>query len=225
MSNASHGPEEGLPQGGIRTALTMAILAHVFFVLVAVGSNFAPSGLQLRILNRFQPYTRLLNFDLDFTPYHLTHGTEIDVDHRIEVLPQGKVASNASDWIVLPPRMFRGCDSYKRYQRLASTWAYQATNEGQPALFAQAIGTYFARQQHIPPQQIRCRRHFLQSRDELTQGTAARRNPLDPSYFAVVYAANAIVSDNDYVEVVRIDDASQVAQPTGRNSAPSSAPK
>ena len=218
MSIPSSGAEEGHPHSGVRTLLTLAILVHTFFVAIAVASNFAPSNLQYQILFRFRPYTRLFNFDLDFTPYYLTHATEADVDHRIEVLPQGKSASTSGDWIVLPPPMFRGCDSYKRYQHLASTWAFEAVNGGEPAVFAQAIGTHFARERKTPPQQIRCRRHFLQSQQDIIQGTPARRDPNDPSFFAVVYAANAIVSDNGYVEVVRIDEASQVAQPTGRPS-------
>ena len=41
---------------------------------------------------------------------------------------------------------------------------------------------------------------------------------LHPSFFAAVYTANAIVSDNGFVEVVRVDAASQVAQPTGPNN-------
>lgn len=216
MTIAKRGSAESQStSAGLRTLLTLAIIFHVFFALVAVSSNFAPSELQFQILSKFRFYTRLLNFDLNFTPYHLTHATEADVDHRIEVLPEGRDGAAASDWLLLSGG-FRGSDSYKRYQRLASIWAFQAQNEGEPALFAQAVGTHVARQRAIKPKQIRCRRHFLQPRNAVEEGTPAQRNPNDPSYFAVVYAANAIVSDTGFVEVVRVDEAGQVAQPTNR---------
>lgn len=204
----------GTPQGGLRTVLTLLLIFHIFLVGASISSNYAPSDLQFQIVSRFKPYTRLFNFDLNFTPYHLTHATEADVDHRMEILPEGKDERMASDWLALPDRGFRGGDAYKRYQRLGATWAFQAQNNGEPATFAQAIGTHFARQWNIKPKQIRCRRHFLQSREDIAEGTPARRDPNDPSYFVVVYAANAIVSESGYVEVVRVDDASQVAQPT-----------
>jgi hypothetical protein len=92
-------------------------------------------------------------------------------------------------------------------------------NELEPAVFAQSIGTHFARERDIRPQQVRCRRHYLQSREDLTGGTAARRNAQDPSFFAAIYTANAIVSDTGYVDVVKVDEASQVALPTGQNNA------
>jgi hypothetical protein len=208
-----------------RSIISLLLVAHLFFVGVCLLGNFAPSSLLIQVLDKFKFYTRLLNFDLNYTPYHLTHADESDVDHRIEVLPTGKDASRAGDWILLSSEGFRGCDSYKRYQRMAATWAYQAQNEGDPAIFAQTIGTYFARERNILPAQVRCRRHFLQSRTEITGGTAARRDPDDASYFSVVYAANTIVGESGHVGVVRIDEAGQVAQPTGeRRSAPTKKP-
>ena len=130
------------------------------------------SDLTRVLLDRFAVYTRLLNFDLDFTPYHLTHGTESDVDHRIEVLPQG-----SEEWQVLPIEGFRGVDGFQRYHRLASIWSFHATNEGQPALFAQAVGNHCSLQRGVVPRQIRCRRHYLQPREEVIGGTPAMRDP------------------------------------------------
>jgi hypothetical protein len=219
MTSAQSGTQNDhvLPAGP-RTLVNFLLVVHLFFLAVCLSANYAPSRLQFTILTKFRPYTRLLNFDLNFTPYYLTHAGESDVDHRIEVLPAEADETRADAWIVLPSGGFRGSEAYKRYQRLGFIWALQAQTDGEPALFAQAIGTHFARQQGIKPKQIRCRRHFLQSMEDIRGGTAARRNPNDPSFFAVVYAANAIVSENGYVEVVRIDEAGQVAQPR-RNGA------
>jgi hypothetical protein len=145
---------------------------------------------------------------LNYTPYHLTHASELDAEHHIEVLPE-----TSTDWIELPADGFRGGDGFQRYHRLATAWAYAAQFNRDPAVYAQAIGTHFARQRSLTPKQIRCRRHFLQSQEDLTTGTTSRRNPDDASFFAVVYAANAIVSSTGHVDIVRVDDASQVAAP------------
>jgi hypothetical protein len=191
-----------------RNVVSLLLFAHLFFVFVALGSNYARSGLTDSLLNRFAVYCRLFNFDLDFTPYHLTHGTDADVDHRIEVLPQ-----NVEDWTVLPSSGFPGSDSYKRYQRFAAIWAYHSANEGEPAVFAQAVGNHFSRQRDISPRQIRCRKHFQQPREDLAGGTAAQRDPNDPMRFAVAYAANAIVNSDGSVDVVRVEETGQVAVP------------
>lgn len=219
--SASTSPDDQFP-GSLRTIVTLLLVIHLFLVGVSVGSNFAPADWQLQVLSNFRFYTRLLNFDLDLTPFqsvpfHLTHATEFDVDHRIEVLPEGESPESPESWLVLPSDDYRGSDAYQRYQRLAAQWANAAQTEGDPAIYAQSIGTHFARQRGIAPRQLRCRRHFLQSPDDVTQGTAARRNPDDPSYFASVYTANAIVSDTGFVEVVRVDEAGQVAQPVNNS--------
>jgi hypothetical protein len=135
----------------------------------------------------------------------------------MEVLPEGAPAE--SEWLALPPSdLWRGWPAYKRYQRLGAQWDFATQAEGgDPARFAQALGMHFARQRGIRPQQVRCRRHYLQSPEDLTSGTAARRNPADPSYFAAVYTANTIVSDSGYVDVVRVDETGQVAQPVPDN--------
>jgi hypothetical protein len=136
----------------------------------------------------------------------LTHGTDEDVDHRIEVLADG------SSWEVLPAGGMRWHDSYKRMQRFAANWAFHALNEGQPALFAQAVGTRYSRQ-GFAPKQVRCRKHFQQGPDELTGGTAAQRDPDDPSRFSVPYAANIVSRGNGLVEVIRVEEAGHAAAP------------
>lgn len=191
-----------------QTILSLLIVFHLFFVFLALGSNYSRSSLTYDLLNRFAFYTRLFNFDLDFTPYHLTHGTDADVDHRSEVLAKG-----SEEWIVFPRGGFRGADSYKRQQRFAAMWAFQALNGGQPALFAQALGNYVSRQQHLVPQQVRCRKHFQQPREDVAGGTAAQRDPEDPSRFSVAYTANVIVNADASVDVIRVEETGQVAVP------------
>jgi hypothetical protein len=188
-----------------------------------VGSNFAPAAWQQNLLSSyFRCYTRLFNFDLDATPYHLTHALEFDVDHQMEVLPEGESAE--ASWVVLPPAgLSRATPAYQRYLNLGRQWDLATQVEGgEPAQFAQAVGRHFARQRGIRPKQVRCRRHYLQSQQDVTQGTPARRNPDDPSFYAAAYTANTIVSDTGYVEVVGVDETGQVAQPVrgGPNRSP-----
>lgn len=196
------------PPAAWHSFVSLLIFGHLFFVFVALGSNYVRSPLTDTVLDRFAFYTRLLNLDLNYTPFHLTHGTDMDVDHRIEVLPR-----DGDAWLTLPGEGFRGADSYKRYQRYASTWAYQAAADLEPALFARAVGTHYSQQREIAPRQIRVRKHFQQSREELASGTASQRDPDAPSRFAVSYAANAIVNPNGSVDVVKVEETGQVAVP------------
>lgn len=209
MSSSSTGNISPRPATPLwQTITSFVIFVHLFFVFVALSANHVRSGLTGTILSRFAFYTRLLNFDLNFVPYHLTHGTDVDVDHRIEVLPRDQ-----TEWKRLPEGGMRGHDSYQRFQRFAAEWAYQALNDGEPALFAQSVGTYYSRRLDVAPKQIRCRKQFQQSREDMASASPARRDPDDPSRFSVAYAANAIVNEDGSVDIVRIEEAGQVAAP------------
>ncbi len=195
-----------------RGVISLLIFIHLFCVWVGMSANVGRSALQARLLSRLRPYTQLLNFDLDFTPYHLTHATMLDVDNRIEILPEGLDAADADNWIVLPDAVYPGGLQYKRQQRLADTLAFYAESEDYAGFIAQGVAANYLQQRQIRPAQIRCRRHLLQPREAPT-GTAAEQNPNDPLYFEVAYAANVVVGRDGRVSVVKIDEASQVAQP------------
>jgi len=201
-----------------RSLISLLIFAHFFFVFVAVAGNLAPSELQLRILARFAFHTRLFNFDLNATPFHLTHATLEDVDHRIEVLPEGADVADSDRWIVLPDVGVRGSDRYQRYQRLARVMSFFAEEEEVPALLAQATGASFLRQRGTRPKQIRCRKHMLQRWDVIRGGTPAQRDANSPEYFQVAYDARCVLS-GDSVGVVKLAEASQAAQPAAEGDA------
>ena len=98
VATSEHGPMNPTVQLGV----SLFVIVHLFFVFAALASNVAPrSELQRRLLVKFAFYTQLLNLDLDFTPYHLTHATEQDVDHRLEVLMEGDPDVD-ENWLVLP---------------------------------------------------------------------------------------------------------------------------
>jgi len=210
-----------------RTLISLCLIIHLFFVVLATTANFAPSPLQSRLLERFAAYTRLLNLDRDFAaeelapsppyrlttaPDYLTHAQPDDVDHRIEILPRGADADSDSNWLVLPTG-FHGSEEHQRLQRLARLMASVSEDEAAAGRIAQSVGTHFARQRQTPPQQLRCRRHMLQPMEAVADGTAEQQDAWSGIFFRTVYAANVLVLESG-VQVVKMDEASQVAQPT-----------
>jgi hypothetical protein len=210
-------------------AVSLVLVAHLFLLFVALSASYAPSRVQARILSRFGVYTQTLNLDRNsipyefptpypnFAPYHLTHATMDDVDHRIEVLPEGKDPDSDADWIVLPDVGTRGTDRYQRYQRMARMMAFFAQQDEVTASLARDVGAHFLRQRGIRPQRVRCRKHMLQPYGVIQGGTSEQRDPNDPSYFRVVYDANIVISRTGAVSVVKLAQDSEVAQPTSRD--------
>lgn len=200
---------------GVRTALSLGLIIHLFLAFVAMSANLAPvySRVQARILTNFSLYTRLLAIDLNFTSFYWTHASVDDVDHRIDVLPAGKRAEVNSDWIHLPDVGVRGSDRYQRYLRLASTWSLMSQQDELTAAIAKSVGTSFLEQRQLRPARVRCQRHMLQSWEAIRGGTQTQRNPDDPSYFQVAYDANLVISRNGTVSVVKLAEAGEIAQP------------
>src|SRR6185295_7157055 len=63
-----------------RSIISLLICIHLFCVAVVLGSNFRRSPLQARLVSIFAPYTKLLHFDPEFTPYYYTLGRTSDDD-------------------------------------------------------------------------------------------------------------------------------------------------
>lgn len=213
--------EEGA-NPNVRLAVSLAVIFHFFFVVVAMCANVAPrSELHNRLLTKFAFYTRSLNLDLDFTPYHLTHATEFDVDHRVEVLPSQQGASE-EEWVVLPDKGGRGSEQYQRFQRLGRVMAMLAEEDDAISWIASSIGAHFLTARDTRPEQVRCRRHMLQSWTAIRGGTADERDPNSAQYFREVYLADCVVLEDQRVRVNKLDDEAQVAQParSGRGAIP-----
>ena len=176
--------------------------------------NVAPrSDLQRRLLTKFAFYTRLLNLDLDFTPYHLTHAAEQDVDHLIEILPAGEDPADGDSWVAMPDRGGRGSERYKRYQRLGRVMAMLANDDNAVSWIASSVGSHFLTARDMRPQQLRCRRHMLQSWTAIRGGNAADRDPNSAGYFRQVYLADCVVLGDNQLRINKLDGEGQVAQP------------
>lgn len=219
--------DDGLSGGhATRTLVTLLLLVHLFFVAVATWSRFAPSPVQARLLDRFAFYTRSLQLDPDFTaeslrpepyrfaaePLFLTHATEDDVDYRIELLPAGQDLADDAAWVVLGADSWRGGESWRRHQRLGKFMAAVSPDDASVARIAQSVAGHAQQQRELAASQIRCRRHMLQGMTEVTQGTLEEQDPNSAVYFRTPYAANVLLLESG-VQVVKIDEASQVAQP------------
>jgi hypothetical protein len=205
--------EQPSARSGKRILVSGLIIVHLFFVATAMLASHGRSRLTERILSRFAFYTELLNLDLnlDFAWYHLTHATEFDVDHRIEVLPKG--ADETANWLVLPADTFRGSESYKRYQRLGRHFAILAEEDGDAGRIARSVAEHFLHAKATEPAQVRCRRHLLQDWEVMDGGTAEERDPNSETYFRVPYAADCIVLSNGRVDVIKVEERGRVAPP------------
>jgi hypothetical protein len=209
-----------LPGDSVRTVGSFLLFVHLFIIVVCLSSHWAPSVLQRRLLDTFRPYAQLLNFDLDGTRFYLTHAALADVDHRIEVLPDGRNDAVDDHWHNLA-RGFRGSERYHRYQRLADTMAYFEEQEETTALIAQAVARCYLRQEQTRIRQLRCRRHLLQSWTVFDEADPARQDPWDPSYLTTVYRADVIHSEHRIDILKRADSSLEAAPDRERSSADS----
>jgi hypothetical protein len=198
--------------GSLRTLISLLIVVHLFFVFVSLHANYSRSQLLGRILRRFGFYTQLLNLDPDFKPYYLTHATEADVDHRIEILPVGEAR-----WHTLAAQGWAAAAEHARLQRLAAAMAYVAEDESAAARLAQAVGEHVLHQRGLAPRQIRVRRHMLQDWEVIRSGTARERDPDSEVYFRTPYIVGCVVSGDGRVQVVRMAGTGEVAQPPERS--------
>lgn len=191
---------------------SVLLFAHLFFVGTALAANQAPSALQERLLSVFRPYVRLFNFDVTYIPYHLTHASVADAEHRIEYLPAGGDPGSADDWVRLQEGP-RGSERRARYQRLASLLAMVGGSEdgAVAAEISAAIGTGVSRQQGSTIAQLRSRRQLLQSPDDVAGANLDRRNPDDPSYFQEVYRVQVLDLGGQMLGVQKVESLGQVA--------------
>ena len=77
-------PVAGGPNATVAGIASLFVIVHFFCVFAVMSANYSPSPLQQRLVRMFSVYTQTFNFDLNFTPYQLTHATDQDVDHSIE---------------------------------------------------------------------------------------------------------------------------------------------
>src|SRR5947207_15031353 len=82
-------PANDNSQAVMRSVVSLLICVHLFCVAAVLASNspgsYRRSPLQGRLVSVFAPYTRLLHFDPEFTPYYYTLGRPLDDDTRLVI--------------------------------------------------------------------------------------------------------------------------------------------
>src|SRR3954470_20829271 len=76
----------------LRSVVSLVLCIHLFCVATVLASNFRRSPLQARLVSIFAPYTKLLHFDPEFTPYYYTLGRPLDDDTWLvmDLYPSGE---------------------------------------------------------------------------------------------------------------------------------------
>lgn len=125
-----------------RAMVTSLIIIHAICVVIVLSANVAPAGYQAGLVRAVAPYTRVLNFDPNFTRFHWTHATRDHDDHRI-VFEFGEDQAP-----VVHMYGMRGSSRRIRYQVLADYMAFFSDRESDDvtALLARDLGATVLRQ-------------------------------------------------------------------------------
>jgi hypothetical protein len=200
------------------TLVSLLLVIHWFCVFVVLSANFFRSALQEDLVRVLRPYTRLLNFDPNFARFHLTHGSEDDDDHFVEV-----VSPDAPDEPVAryPQRNhLPGGEPRHRYQALASVLGFFSRREDDAtcAELAKVIGAAAMSRDQLQRVVVRCRWHRAQP---LELDRADGTNPADPNapaYFETVYEADVWIAEDGSTQVLKKSSRREVAPATRNGS-------
>ncbi|MEZ6111290.1 MAG: hypothetical protein R3C99_09780 [Pirellulaceae bacterium] len=134
-----------------RNVISLVVFIHLFFVALCLGAGVARSEMHGRLINAFGFYVQSLNLNPDFTPYHLTHGTLDDVDHRIEVLPKDADPDDAEAWVKLPDGGYRASRFLQTVSTFGEDLGLLADMEEQSGSIARDVGEHFVHERGIQP--------------------------------------------------------------------------
>lgn len=121
-----------------RSVLTLAILIHFICVGVVLASNLRRSDLLVRLVDLFGVYTKTLNFDPDFIPYHYATKHDgmregDDCFFEVDVYSNPSVPADRQDrkaLAVFPQQESRYGEERKRIFSLARTMAMNVPPSG-----------------------------------------------------------------------------------------------
>lgn len=198
-----------------RSVISIFLFIHIFILFMCLTTNFVSSTFQQRLLDVFRPYTQPLNFNLNGTRLYLTHASESDVDHRIEVLRQVTDRTHSAQWEPIS-RGMRGSERLHRYQRLADTMAFLHEDEEATALIAEAVARHYLAADDQTVEQIRCRQHTLQSWEAIDSPVPEERDPNSATYFATAYRAEVLTTADNQIRILKRTSASLEAAPNRR---------
>ena len=208
-STKSVAPDDG--KALLRSVISLALCIHLFCMATVLASNFRRSPLQARLVSIFAPYTKLLHFDPEFTPYYYTFGRPLDDDTWLVVdlyssadqpVTQQQLASS----VRLPEGGSRWLGNRRHAFQLARLLAASADRESEnddvTSEIARSVGGWAMRQTKNKRAVVRCIRRYSQPLElaALNPGFPPDR-PTDPAYDSTVYEADAWIDEDGQVQV------------------------
>lgn len=193
-----------------RAIISLLLFIHCFCITVVLSANFIASPVQQRLISAFAPYVRSLNFDPQFTRFHLTHAEPEHDDQFIEVV----LAESPETLVARFPKVgWSLSDRYRRYHTLASALAFNANREFDSVSgeFARAIGAHVMQENDLKKVVVRCRWHRAQPLDPVGQGAQNPSDPNDEAYYDTVYEADVWIADDGSVQVLKKSSQREVA--------------
>lgn len=194
-----------------RSIASALLMIHLICIALVLSANLSPSPLQARIVRTLAPYTRVFNWDPNFTRFHWTHGTPDHDDHRW-VVERTAVAGGELAREPLGAGA-RGGLRRARHQAFADFAAFYALPEQESddvtALLASRIGIReFS--SSTPPHQLKVR---IESWDPHVMGTPAAPGNWTSLYSAEVLSDGSVLKDAARGEVALPQ---RTAPPAGR---------
>jgi hypothetical protein len=202
-------PEAGA--SALYSAISLALFIHLFCVAVVLSSNFRRSTLQARLVSVFAPYTQLLHFDPDFTPYYFTLGRASDDDTWLAIDLYADANLPVSDQpLVKSVRLHDGTSAWLGGRRRAMQLAQMVAANAEPEMendditsaIARPVGAWLIRQTGNGRAVVRCVRRMSQPYDlaSLNPGFPAE-NPQDAAYDSTLYEADVWIDEDGQVQV------------------------
>ena len=140
----------------VRSLITLGLCIHLFCVATVLASIFRRrSPLQARLVSIFAPYTKLLHFDPEFTPYYYTLGHALDDDTWLVIdlyssAEQPVTQQSIVTTVRLPEDGSRWLGSRRRGFQLAKILAASADRESEnddvTSEIARSVGGWAMRQ-------------------------------------------------------------------------------
>jgi hypothetical protein len=176
---------------GQRTTVSFLLFVHLFALFVAVASNAGPVSPLRRALRVpfLMPYLQMTHMDLAYN-FHLTHATEWDTDHMVEIETWPAVPS--SERMALPEEGIWPGIRTARFQNLSRNMALLVGQEERESVLPLAVSRGLFAQRGISSGRYRFRlvRHFLVDMEGAASMDPARRDPFHASRYSRVYEAD-----------------------------------
>lgn len=211
MPSATNPSQSDDSSSALQSVISLVLFIHLFCVAVVLSSNFRRSALQARLVSLFAPYTQLLDFDPDFTPYYFTLGRATDDDTWLAIDLYADPNLPVSDQpLVKSVRLHEGTSAWlggrRRAMQLAQMMATNADpeveNDDITSAIARPVGAWLIHQTNNGRAVVRCVRRMSQPYDlaTLNPGFPAD-NPSDPAYDSTLYEADVWIDEDGQAQV------------------------